>query len=194
MNKSKFSIKPASLILGFSIIAILAGTYFLAIPQAKALREKTKELKTKEAQLSSLEERKRSLIALGNALPTYRRQIDRLAVAYPKESQAVEALLQLQTMADRSGVAIVTMSPGKAKGGGLPVSMQLRSSYGALNVFLGELYTNIRPIALKAMSVTTAGKEGSFVTTNLSLEFASSAVGSTVPAPAISAAPEELKK
>lgn len=164
MDKLKLSIKPQAIIIFVAVLVVGLATYFLAIPQAGKLKINSTELTAKKAEAARLEERKNSLINLTTKLPSYAADIERLSLAYPKEDQVVEALIQAQTMIERAGVTINNLAPAQGEPGSLKVGMVLKGSYAALINLLHEFERNLRPVVVRQLTTTSGEKEAGVLT------------------------------
>lgn len=192
MTKPKISLKPVDLVVIISLLFIGLATYYLAVPQASRLKELTSERKSKEAEEQRLKQRIDDLFELASSLASHKDGIDRLEVAFPKDEQVVEAMIQAQTMIERSGLAIVNLAPSKSKDGNLPVAMSVKGSYTTLNALLRELYRNLRPILVKSLAIVPErDKEQNVGQLSISLNtvFRHSPVSSPAPSPQASSEP-----
>lgn len=186
MKKFALKFKLTDMLAVAAAAVVVLVTYFVALPQAQKLKTQAATLQTKEAEVARLQQYHNGLVEIGNRLPQYSRQIERLSLAYPKNEQTVEAMLQIQTMAERAGLALVNLTPAKPKAGSLPVTITGRGSYQALTNFLRELQFNIRPAVVRSLSVTAAGEkeEGVVLTTaTIALPFAASVETPALPQP-----------
>lgn len=192
------SLKPQDLVVVIALLVVGAVTYFLALPQATALKAKSTELKAKQAQVKGLNQQVADLTSLGDRLATYDTDIDRLATAYPKDEQAVEALIQAQTMTEQASVSAGTLSPGKGKSGSLPMNLTVTGSYESVSRFIRQLNDNLRPVLVESVALTAAGeKAGNGVTASVVTSFAydgaatTAAVPPTLPTGNTSSTPKE---
>ena len=182
------SLKIQDLVVLASLLAIGAVIYFVTIPQAAALKLKTTELSAKTAEIGRLETQIESLRSFQAKLPQYQSAVTRLGIAYPKEEQQVEALIQAQALVERSGMSVDTLSPGKAKQGSLPISLSLKGSYLALGNLLRELNSNLRPVLVESLNIASGNeKEAGTLSVTLSTGF-QFAGGAAAPAAGLPAA------
>lgn len=183
--KTKFN--PQDIIVAMGLIATVALTYFVALPQSKIYKQKVADLKAKEAQLQAMNQRAADLVSVADRLPKHQASLERLKLAYPKTDQTIEALVQARTIAEQSGMTVKGLSPGKGKPTGLPVTFVLSGSYESLAKFSRELHQNLRPITVQSLSLTAGGEKagGSInVTANTSFIYNTTATG-TAAAPAL---------
>lgn len=174
MNSFAFHIKPAVIIIAGCLLWVVLGTYFIGLPQSRTLADRTATLAQKEREVDRLTKRQAALTSLGTKLASYDALLERLSIAYPADEQVVEAMVQLQTMADHAGVAIAEMKPTRAQAGGLPVNLTTTANYTNTVAFLRELKQNIRPIRVDAISFVKAtdGSENLIATYQISFGFA----------------------
>lgn len=180
--KPKFN--PQDLIVTGALIATVALTYFVALPQSKVYKQKVADLKAKELELQAMNQRAADLVSLADRLPQHQAALDRLKLAYPKTEQTIEALVQARTIAEQSGMTVKGLSPGKGKPTGLPVTFVLSGSYEALAKFSRKLQQNLRPITIQSLSlIAGAEKNGGIinVTANTSFIYNSNAATNAAP-------------
>lgn len=168
---TKSSISPQTAIVLLVSVVIVAVTYYLAMPQAEKLKVKGEQLAAKKSQIKALEARKESLVRLAGLINQYQADIARLGSAYPSEDQTVEAMIQAQSLVERSGLTVVSLTPNKVKDGGVPVSMSLKGSYQGLGQLLRELQFNLRPVVLSEMTVNSASKEQNVISVTIVANF-----------------------
>ncbi len=188
MPSFAFHIKPATIVILACIVWVVLGTYLVGLPFSEKLAVKTAELSQKEQEADRLAQRKEALSSLETKLAKYDTELQRLFVAYPTDEQVVEAMIQLQGMADRAGVAVADMKPAKSQVNGLPVNLTTTGSYENTIKLLKEFELNLRPVKVEAFSFAKATDQSDNVTGTfqLSLGFAQ-----TAPAPVTSPAVQE---
>lgn len=155
MKKSQLSLKPTDLVVVGGVILVWILGYVLFKPQITQLQGSltTESIKAQEA--SQLHERYTNLQSAVSLLPQYSKQIDLLSAAFPNEEQSAQALVQLQTMADRSGLALNNVSPAQSKSGVVSVTAVFKGSYQSYQNLMKEINNNVRPITIRSMSLTT---------------------------------------
>ena len=170
-------IKPATIVIFVCIVWVVLGTYLIGMPASQSLAAKTAELTEKEQEAERLSQRKTALGSLETKLTRYDSELQRLFVAYPTDEQIVEAMVQLQGMADRSGVVVADMKPARAQVNGLPVNLTTTGSYENTTKLLKEFELNLRPVKVESFSFskTTDDSDSVTGTFQLSLGFAQSA-------------------
>lgn len=192
-NSSQLSIRPESIVMLISLLIIGAVTYFLAMPQAGKLKAQSAQLQQKQTEHKALEDKRNALVDLSQRIDQYQADIERLGVAYPREEQAVEALIQAQQMAQRAGLGVTSLTPSKATNGSLAIAMTLKGSYDGLVKMLYEIDANLRPITVHSVSITPASeKDAGLLTLNLTTTFAyNSAAAAATPDAAGAVPPAE---
>lgn len=133
------------LILGVLVILLLiVGYYFLLLsPLMSTLDERAQERDAKEAQLASLQQQVAELEAARDNAPEIERQLLELSKRIPEQPEVPTLVVQIEEIADASGVTQVFIqpgSPGPPTGGGefsvLPVTMSFEGTYEELQDFL----------------------------------------------------------
>jgi Tfp pilus assembly protein PilO len=181
MPKNSFALKPTDIIILAAVVWVGAATYFIALPQAKRLQANTTTLKTKEAEAEQLERRVETLTILKDQIAEHQEDVKNLAIAYPSEEQQVEALIQAQTMAEHAGLAISDLTPSKGHTGIMPMALNLRGSYQAINTMLKEFYNNVRPAIVRSFTATAGtDKSKSDVSGSFNVGFAYNETAATL--------------
>lgn len=133
------------LILGVLIIVVLiVGYYFLLLsPLWTQYNEKVQERSDKEAQLADLQQQVNDLEEIRRNASTIERQLLELAKRIPTQPEIPTLVVQIEEIADLSGVtqvSIVPGSPGPPPGGGdfsvVPITMSFEGTYDQLQDFL----------------------------------------------------------
>lgn len=191
---SKSSLRPEDLVVVICLLVVGCVTYFVAMPQATTLKEQSVALAAKQAEAKVLNQRIADLTSLSDRLPRYTAAIDRLALAYPKEEQQIEAFIQAQTIVERSGMTVVNLAPGKAKDGKLPIAFSLTGSHEALNRLFQELNENLRPITIESWVITAGGEKSNgaiSVSLNAHFHFNGTVAAAPAGAPVLPATQED---
>lgn len=133
------------LILGILIIVlVVVGYYFLFLgPLLGSLDQRSQERSAKEAQLASLSQEVAELEAIRRNAPETERQLLELAKRVPTQPEIPTLLVQIEDVADTSGVTQLLIepgTPGTPPGGGdysvIPVTMSFEGTYEQLQDFL----------------------------------------------------------
>ena len=187
MTSAQLHLKPNNIIVLVALVVVVAGTYFIAKPQSDRLQQATQSLKLKQYEVDRLTKQKKTLEDLALQLPQYQEEVNKLAIAYPIDEQAIEALIQTKTIADRSSIAVTDIAPSKGTAGLLPVTLSTRGSYESFTTFFRELYANLRPTIVKSINFTSnAEADKGNLTGSLTLNFAYDGTASVTPTPSAS--------
>jgi type IV pilus assembly protein PilO len=133
------------LILGVLIIVlVVVGYYFLLLgPLLSSLDARAQERSTKESQLASLQQEVAQLEAVRRNAPETERQLLELAKRVPTHPEIPTLILQIEDVADVSGVTQLSIepgTPGPPPGGGdfsvVPITMSFEGTYEQLQDFL----------------------------------------------------------
>ena len=133
------------LILGLLIIVlVVVGYYFLLLgPLLGSLDARAQERSAKESQLASLQQEVAELEAVRRNAPETERQLLELAKRVPTHPEIPTLVLQIEDVADASGVTQLSIepgTPGPPPGGGdfsvLPITMSFEGTYEQLQDFL----------------------------------------------------------
>jgi len=133
------------LILGILAIVILViGYYFLLLsPLLQRLNEQADARDQKQAQLEQLQQDVDELEDIRRRSPEIERQLLELSKRVPTQPQIPTFVVQVQEIADASGVTQLSVEPGDPAppaGGGdyqvVPVTMQFNGTYDEMQDFL----------------------------------------------------------
>jgi type IV pilus assembly protein PilO len=133
------------LILGIlGIVIVVIGYYFLLLsPLLQSLNEQAQAREDKQAQLEEVQQQVNELEEVRRNSPEIERQLLELSKRVPTQPQIPTLVVQVQEIADASGVTQLTVEPGDAAspaGGGdyrvVPVTMQFNGTYDQMQDFL----------------------------------------------------------
>jgi type IV pilus assembly protein PilO len=133
------------LILGIlGIVIVVIGYYFLLLsPLLQSLNEQAQAREDKQAQLEEVQQQVNELEEVRRNSPEIERQLLELSKRVPTQTQIPTLVVQVQEIADASGVTQLTVEPGDAAapaGGGdyrvVPVTMQFNGTYDQMQDFL----------------------------------------------------------
>jgi type IV pilus assembly protein PilO len=133
------------LILGIlGIVIVVIGFYFLLLsPLLQSLNEQAQAREAKQTQLEEVQQQVNELEEVRRNSPEIERQLLELSKRVPTQPQIPTLVVQVQEIADASGVTQLTVEPGDAAapaGGGdyrvVPVTMQFNGTYDQMQDFL----------------------------------------------------------
>jgi type IV pilus assembly protein PilO len=133
------------LILGIlGIVIVVIGFYFLLLsPLLQSLNEQAEARKDKQAQLEEVQQQVNELEEVRRNSPEIERQLLELSKRIPTQPQIPTLVVQVQEIADASGVTQLVVEPGDAAapaGGGdyqvVPITMQFNGTYDQMQDFL----------------------------------------------------------
>lgn len=151
--KSSLNLKTADAVALLAVLFSVAGVYFISLPQARSLSDNTANMKAKQAEAEALQSRYDTLNDLQVAMEQKKSDVDLLLTAYPSEPQLAEAMTQAQSIAERSGMSVESLSPSSAKEDSLPVSLTVKGTYQAFDALSRELRNNLRPILTPQLTI-----------------------------------------
>jgi type IV pilus assembly protein PilO len=141
MNRNNRNI----LILGIlGIVIVVIGYYFLLLsPLLQSLNEQAQAREDKQAQLEQVQQQVNELEEVRRNSPEIERQLLELSKRIPTQPQIPTLVVQVQEIADASGVTQLVVEPGDAAapaGGGdyriVPVTMQFNGTYDQMQDIL----------------------------------------------------------
>jgi type IV pilus assembly protein PilO len=132
-------------ILGIlGIVIVVIGFYFLLLsPLLQSLNEQAQAREAKQTQLEEVQQQVNELEEVRRNSPEIERQLLELSKRVPTQPQIPTLVVQVQEIADASGVTQLVVEPGDAgapAGGGdyrvVPVTMQFDGTYDEMQDFL----------------------------------------------------------
>jgi len=133
------------LILGIlGIVIVVIGFYFFLLsPLLQSLNDQAEARENKQAQLEEVQQQVNELEEVRRNSPEIERQLLELSKRIPTQPQIPTFVVQIEEIADASGVTQLVVEPGDAAapaGGGdyqtIPVTMQFNGTYDEMQDFL----------------------------------------------------------
>jgi type IV pilus assembly protein PilO len=133
------------LILGIlGIVIVVIGFYFLLLsPLLQSLNEQAQAREDKQAQLDEVQQQVNELEEVRRNSPEIERQLLELSKRVPTQHQIPTLVVQVQEIADASGVTQLVVEPGDAGAPAdsgdyrvVPVTMQFNGTYDEMQDFL----------------------------------------------------------
>ena len=149
------------LILGIlAIVILIIGYYFLLLsPLLDRLNEQAQAREDKQAQLEQLQQEVNELEEIRRQSPEIERQLLELSKRVPTQPQIPTLVVQVQEIADASGVTQLSVEPGDPAppaGGGdyqvVPVTMQFNGTYDEMQNFLFRMRNLARLVTVTDLS------------------------------------------
>jgi len=149
------------LILGIlAIVILIIGYYFLLLsPLLDRLNEQAQAREDKQAQLEQLQQEVNELEEIRRQSPEIERQLLELSKRVPTQPQIPTLVVQVQEIADTSGVTQLSVEPGDPAppaGGGdyqvVPVTMQFNGTYDEMQNFLFRMRNLARLVTVTDLS------------------------------------------
>jgi type IV pilus assembly protein PilO len=157
------------LILGVLILIVLIVGYYLFLlsPIWTRYDDAVQERSDKEAQLSDLQQQVSQLEQAQKDAPTTERQLLELSKRIPTQPEIPTLVVQVEEIADASGVTQISLVPGAAgppPGGGnfsvVPITMSFEGTYDQLENFLLRTRNLARLVTVNEVSYCRIGSTG----------------------------------
>ena len=156
------------LILGaLGIVVLLVAYYFLLLsPLLGRLDEQSQARKDKQAQLAQVQQDVNKLEEVRRNSPEIERQLLELSKRIPAQPQIPTFVVQIEEIADASGVTQVSVDPEPSlapEGGGdyrvVPVTMQFTATYDEMQDFLLRTRNLARLVAVNNVTYCRPGSD-----------------------------------
>lgn len=153
--------------IGIIIIAILALVSIK--PLTLEVRTTNAKIKAYQSQSMAMQQKIDKLNELQPKIEQYSTEINNLKMAMPAAQQIPEVLVMVESIARNTSLDIsgfdIQPSSGTSE---VTVNMQAAGSYENLALFTDKLEKNMRPIAIRTMSVTSANGDAQRVSVAVS--------------------------
>jgi type IV pilus assembly protein PilO len=165
------------IILGaLGIVLLIIAYYFLLLnPLLQRLDEQAQARESKQAQLEQVQQQVNELEEVRRQSPDIERQLLELSKRIPAEPQIPTFVVQVQEIADTSGVTQLSVDPESStspEGGGeyrvVPVTMRFNGTYDEMQDFLLRTRNLARLVTVTNVDYSRAGNETT--TSNPSVE------------------------
>ena len=149
------------LLLGLLVIVlVVVGYYFLILsPLLNNLDERAQERDDKEAQLANLQQEVAQLEAIRREAPEIQRQLLELSKRIPEQPEIPTLVVQLEEIADASGVTQLRIVPGTPetpeRGGDfqvIPITMSFDGTYEQMQDFLLRTRNLARLVSVRSVT------------------------------------------
>lgn len=161
MNKS--NIITIICLVGIIVIGFW-GTY----PMINQLKNVNLQNSAKQSEIKLAEAKINNLNTLKGEFSKFQNQVKLLSVAAPTEDQMPEILVQVESLAKKSGLEVSSIQPSKTVGAEeAGISLSTKGSFSATLNFLQNLENNARPVQVKSINVASA-KTGEVVSLSTS--------------------------
>lgn len=171
-SKKKISLVFATILLFAALVVLI----LYVIPKINQLKELSKQVQSKQIEYETGKAKVENATTLSSLISQYKQQANLLGVALPSTSKAEDALVELSSTADASGVSITSADVQSDNKGSLQVNLSIRGGYQSSVTFLGKLKDNIRPIKVINMTMTKVDND---ILTDFTLVFPYFSSGTT---------------
>ena len=155
------------LLIGLLVIVLLAiGYYFLFLgPLLNNLDERVQERSDKETQLANVQQQVAELEAVRENASEIERQLLELSKRIPTQPEIATLVVQIEEIADASGVTQLRIEPGTpAPGGGdfsvVPITMSFTGTYEQMQDFLLRTRNLTRLVTVTSVTYCRPDAEG----------------------------------
>lgn len=153
--------------IGILVIAILA--VFVVKPLALDARASNAQIKAYQEQSELASAKIDKLNELKPKLTEYKTTIDDLKMAMPAAQQIPEVLVMVEAIAKNTGLNISGFDIQPSSGGTeVGVNMSATGTYANLAGFTSKLESNVRPIRIKTMSISSSASNGQQISVSVS--------------------------
>lgn len=180
------------LILG--VIGSAAAFYLYTLPQIRELKLLRTQSATLEADLSSLNEKKTTVVKLNDDLKRSTALTDKLALAVPEDEAIDELITSLEKIVEKAGITLLSVQPASnVETGKTTAMLSTRGSYSGTTLFLEFLEKNLRPIGVNDLALTATSDIQGASLISASFEITPAQIAKAAPAAETSAQDTETK-
>lgn len=178
MDKINKKNNQSSTIILISILVIAAVAYFFINSYISQIKDLNIKLSARSDEITQMQSKIDALNSLKNDFSQNSDKAKKLGLALPSGDQIPEVLVQLETIANSSGLKVSSIMPAKENAkNALSLSLSLQGEYPGLVSFISSLEKNIRPVNIKTINLASVTKENqSSLNFTLGLELLKSGV------------------
>lgn len=163
--KNVFHAKTSPILVVICVLVVGAVTWFWTKPTITTVRAARAESQENRRLTQEAEAQVERLTKLKSGIESTRGAAAELNLAFPRDSQLPEVLVQLEVIAAESQMKINSLSVDTApKPGGVPISISTSGTFEQLQSFLALIESSRRPIIVQSISLS-GGAEGNLTTT-----------------------------
>ena len=163
--KNVFHAQTSPILVVVCVLIVGAVTWLFTKPTIVSVRTARAESQENRRLTREAEVQVERLTKLKSGIESTQSAAEELNLAFPRESQLPEVLVQLEAIASESQMKINSFSVDTApKPGGVPISISTSGSFEQLQSFLALLESSRRPIIVQSISLS-GGAEGNLTTT-----------------------------
>lgn len=168
-SQAKKNNQSSNIIL-LGILIILAVAYFVINPSVGKIKDLNIKVNAKTIEVQKMQEKLDALELLKNKFNQSQEQVKKLGLAIPTENDMPEILVQLESMALKSGLKVNSIQPSKeGKKGVELINISMEGEYPPLVDFIDLTEKNIRLMTINSISLASAIQDEKTIT-NFTLE------------------------
>lgn len=159
MSQAKKS-QLTSVISFIMFVASVAMWYFLILPQFEKFKEVSNQSAILSAKVEALGKNLNTLELLKGQLTSTLNDQNKLDISVPKETQIPEIFIAVESLAQKTGVDIISIKPeNEAKDNMVKTVIVVESEYQNLKNFMALISKNIRPAITESFKVIKTTSE-----------------------------------
>lgn len=164
-SKNVFHAKTSPILVVICVLIVGAVTWLWTKPTIATVRSARAESQENRRLTREAEAQVERLTKLKSGIESTEGAAAELNLAFPREAQLPEVLVQLEVIASESQMKINSLSVDTApKPGGVPISISTSGTFEQLQSFLALIESSRRPIIVQSISLS-GGAEGNLTTT-----------------------------
>ncbi|MCL5795162.1 MAG: type 4a pilus biogenesis protein PilO [Patescibacteria group bacterium] len=141
------------------LAAILLVGWFLLVPSVENLKNASLKVAAKDNEINAINKKVNDLNTLKSEFNNFQDEVNILSVAAPSTDQMPEILIQLQALAQKSGLEINSIQPNTASTKSLAVNLGVKGGFPNMLIFLQNLEKNIRIMQVKTVNLASTQKD-----------------------------------
>ncbi len=164
-QKNVFHAKRSPIPIVVCVLIVGAVTWWYTKPTISAVRTLRTASQENRRLTQEAEVQVERLTKLKSGIESTRSAATELNLAFPRDAQLPEVLVQLEVIAAESKMKINSLSVDTVpKPGGVPISISTTGTFEQLQSFLALIESSRRPIIVQSISLS-GGTEGNLTTT-----------------------------
>lgn len=172
-----------TLVVMAAVLLVALQLVFVGLPQIRAVSQTNTKIAVAKRTAAALQEKLDALKQLQTLQSRQPEDFGRVQVALPVDSAVEDIFVTLDTIAARSGMNIVSITPGRGSGSQVPADITVTGSYEGLVSLMTTLGKNLRPIEVGSVNIASSRTDRGeiLITASLKLNFLQAPVGQAQP-------------
>lgn len=152
-------------ITALAAVIVLAQILLIALPLSGKIRNVNAKIEAANKNQTAAQQTLVTLKQLQSAQASGAADFSRLKLALPSNPELQDIYITLDSIASRTAVSILSVTPNPASANAIPVVLAIKGSYESMVEFMDALNRNIRPIDIASVGFATGVENNNIILT-----------------------------